>query len=62
MGPRIFLKLPENIDDEEFAQVPVLMDLYNGEEFFIHEFGGFKSANYLFEIISPKARGKSKLS
>lgn len=57
MGPRIFLKMPENIDDEEFAQVPVLMDLYIGEEFFLHEFGGFKSANYLFEIQSQKARG-----
>ncbi len=55
-GPKIFMKTPKSFDDEEINQIPVLIDMYE-EGFFIHIFGGFKSANYFFEINSPIARG-----
>lgn len=60
MGPQIILKAPRNIDDEDFEQVPLLMDLYD-RGFFVHIFGGFKSANLIFEIPSPVARGKVEM-
>ncbi|MFX0101372.1 MAG: hypothetical protein ACFFCS_17490, partial [Candidatus Hodarchaeota archaeon] len=36
------------------------MSLYK-EGFFIHEFGGFKSANLMFNIPSEYARGKEEM-
>jgi len=33
------------------------MDLYK-EGFFIHEFGEVKTANFIFEVLSPLARGR----
>ena len=36
------------------------MDLYD-EGFFVHIFGGFKSANYIFEIPSVYGRGDREL-
>jgi len=59
MGPRVFLKTPESFDDDEINQIPVLIDIYE-EGFFIHIFGGFKSANYFFELVSPVARGSTE--
>ncbi|MFX1236299.1 MAG: PAS domain S-box protein, partial [Promethearchaeota archaeon] len=56
IGPRIFLKVPENIDEQDFDQIPALMDLYD-EGFFIHIFGSFKSANFIFNIPSKRGRG-----
>lgn len=56
MGPKIFLKAPEDIEDQEFDQIPALMDLYD-EGFFIHIFGSYKSANCIFNIPSKHSRG-----
>ncbi|MBD3254926.1 MAG: PAS domain S-box protein [Candidatus Lokiarchaeota archaeon] len=59
-GPRIFLKAPESIVEDEIDQITSLMDLYE-EGFFVHIFGGFKSANLIFEIPSKYARGNREL-
>jgi len=56
IGPKIFLQIPQRIEHEEIEQIPLLMDLYD-EGFFIHMFGEFKTANYIFTIPSKLARG-----
>ena len=55
--PKIFLKVPESIEDEELNQIPTLLELYD-EGFFMHVFGGIKSANLIFEIPSKYGRGR----
>ncbi|MBN1800755.1 MAG: PAS domain S-box protein [Candidatus Lokiarchaeota archaeon] len=57
MGPKIYLKAPRDINDQEFDQIPALMDLYD-EGFFIHIFGSYKSANCIFNIPSKHSRGQ----
>ncbi|MFX1329305.1 MAG: PAS domain S-box protein [Promethearchaeota archaeon] len=59
-GPKILLKSPESLNEGEFHHLPALMDLYN-EGFFIHTFGGYKSANYIFNIPNEDARGSIEL-
>lgn len=56
-GPKIFLISPESSDEKEFDQIPSLMDLYS-EGYFMHVFGDYKSANYIFNIPSERGRGK----
>ncbi|MFX1275800.1 MAG: PAS domain S-box protein [Promethearchaeota archaeon] len=56
-GPLIFMMAPETSNKEEFDQIPSLMDLYS-EGYFMHVFGDFKSANYIFNIPSERGRGK----
>ncbi len=56
-GPNIFLISPEASDKKEFDQIPSLMDLYS-EGYFMHVFGDYKSANYIFNIPSERGRGK----
>ncbi|TFF96353.1 MAG: hypothetical protein EU544_00820 [Promethearchaeota archaeon] len=60
LGPKIFLKTPEDVENVYLDQVPLLMDLYR-EGFFIHEFGNLRTANLIFEIRSPLARGRKEL-
>ncbi len=59
-GPQIVLTAPENIEGYDLKQIPSLMDLYD-EGFFVHMFGNFKSANYIFEVQNNKARGSKEL-
>ncbi|MFX0083411.1 MAG: PAS domain S-box protein [Candidatus Hodarchaeota archaeon] len=59
-GPKILLKAPESLKENDFDSLPALMDLYN-EGFFIHTFGNYKSANYIFNIFSKKARGMTEM-
>ena len=59
-GPKILLKAPESLNESEFYHLPALMDLYN-EGFFIHTFGNYKSANYIFNIPNKGARGSIEL-
>lgn len=58
-GPKIFLSEPASLG-EEYGKIPDLMSLYK-EGFFIHEFGGFKSANLIFNLPSKYARGKEEM-
>lgn len=57
IGPKIFLQLPNVKIHISFDYIPLLMDLYK-EGFFIHEFGELKTANLIFEILNPRARGR----
>ena len=59
-GPKILLKAPESLKKSDFHYLPALMDLYN-EGFFIHTFGNYKSANYIFNIPSERARGSIEM-
>ncbi len=59
-GPTVVLKAPESSEDVELEQIPALMDLYD-EGFFVHMFGNFKSANYIFDLPSEYARGKNEM-
>ena len=59
-GPMIFLKVPELGNSIHLDHIPALMDLYN-EGFFIHEYGGIRSANFIFEIPNPLTRGKAEM-
>jgi hypothetical protein len=58
-GPKILLVSPESLKESEFHHLPALMDLYN-EGFFIHTFGGYRSANYIFNILNNEARGSTE--
>jgi PAS domain S-box-containing protein/small GTP-binding protein len=59
-GPKILLKAPESLNEDDFHHLPGLMDLYN-EGFFIHTFGGYRSANYIFNIPNKGARGSIEM-
>ncbi len=56
IGPRVFLNVPELPYPVFLDQIPPLMDFYE-EAFFIHEFGELKTANLIFTVPSPVARG-----
>jgi len=56
VGPKVFLKAPENFKDEKLERITQFLDL-DTEAFFIHEFDKIKSINYKFEIPSKRARG-----
>lgn len=60
VGPRVFLKAPEISNPVQLEHVSLLMDLYK-EGFFVHEIGDLKTANYIFEIYSPRARGRREI-
>jgi len=60
-GPKILLKAPELDNSIQILNhIPSLMDLYN-EGFFIHEYGGIRTINQIFEISNPLTRGKTEL-
>ena len=60
IGPNIILTAPESQEDINLYQIPSLMDLYD-DGFFVHMFGNFKSANFIFEIPSQHGRGKIEM-
>jgi small GTP-binding protein len=60
IGPKIVLTAPESHEDINLDQIPSLMDLYD-DGFFVHMFGNFKSANFIFEIPSQHGRGKIEM-
>ena len=55
-SPKIWLKAPELFDHEYLENIPDLMNLYE-DGFFVHVFGGLKSANLIFDLPSSKDRG-----
>ncbi|MHA1682615.1 MAG: ADP-ribosylation factor-like protein [Promethearchaeota archaeon] len=56
IGPKVFLKEPEDLDISHLGQITELMNLYR-KGFFLHEFGGLKSANLMFNLPNKHARG-----
>jgi len=58
-GPKIFLKAPISLNEEDLKDIPSLMDL-NAKGVFIHIFEQYKTANLLFDIYSEYARGKKE--
>jgi small GTP-binding protein len=61
IGPRTFLCTPEGVNKDTLNQIADLINLYQKKEFFIHNVKGLKSANQLFEIPNPKARGSHEV-
>ena len=55
-GPRIVLKAPQSLEDENVNKIPSLMELPT-TGVFIHIFGKLKTANLFFKLHSPFARG-----
>lgn len=56
-GPMVLDIVPDVPDNLTLSHISLLMDFYE-EGFFSHEFGEVKTANLLFSIPSPMARGK----
>ena len=59
IGPKVLIQASELPDYFKFDHIPLLMDFYSGD-FFIHEFGDLKTANLMFNVPSPLARGKEE--
>jgi PAS domain S-box-containing protein len=55
-GPKIFLKAPKSLNEEEIKKIPTLMEI-RPDGFFIHIFENLKTANLFFKIPSAYARG-----
>ncbi|MHA1272240.1 MAG: hypothetical protein ACTSVV_15440 [Promethearchaeota archaeon] len=60
LGPKIFIKIPNSGSVPYFNEIPLLMDFYK-RGFFVHEFNNIKTANLIFDIYSPCARGKREM-
>jgi len=60
IGPRLLLKTDNIPDHIKVEHVPLLMDFYQ-TGFFTHEFGNLLSANYIYHIPNPAARGGREL-
>jgi signal recognition particle receptor subunit beta len=58
-GPKTLMEVSELPSYLKFDHIALLMDFYGGA-FFIHEFGELKTANHIFTIPSPLARGKEE--
>ena len=56
MGPVVFLKYPEDFEDQIMQKFTSLMDLHDSG-FFIHTFGKYQGMNAIFELSSEYARG-----
>lgn len=56
IGPKILTAYPMIPEHIQLDHVPFLMDFYESG-FFIHEFGDLKSANEIFTVPNPGARG-----
>lgn len=61
IGPKIFLKVPDNYNSNYLQYIPNLIDYYD-EGYFIHEFVILKTANLIFQISSPLARGYMEIA
>ena len=59
VGPKTLLQKSELPDYLKLDHISLLMDFYSGE-FFIHEFGDLKTANHIFSVPSPLARGNEE--
>ena len=57
IGPKIFLQFPNVNSHINLDYIPLIMDLYD-QGFFIHECGELKTANLIFDIKDPIARGR----
>ena len=57
IGPIVFFQAPGFVNEELLKQIPELMNIYNEKHFFVHMFGGYKSANLLFDVPNEYARG-----
>ncbi|MGV9173341.1 MAG: hypothetical protein ACOC44_20520 [Promethearchaeia archaeon] len=60
IGPKVLFTFPDLTSIRSniyFKKIPILMDLYNNG-FFIHEFGIIRTANLIFNIYNPSARGR----
>ncbi len=55
-GPKLVFNYPKTPDYVLLDHIPLLMDFYE-KGFFIHEFGDLKTANLIFTIPNPNARG-----
>ena len=59
-GPKTFMTVGDEIPDNYLDEVPSYMD-YHDEGYFIHEYGKIKSANLIFLVPNPLARGGSEI-
>lgn len=59
-GPEVFIDYPACPDFLQIDHIPMLMDFYD-KGFFIHKFGQVDTANYIFQLESPLARGNKEL-
>ena len=57
IGPKIFLQFPNVNSHINLDYIPLIMDLYD-KGFFIHECNDLKTANLIFDIKDPLARGR----
>ena len=57
IGPKVFLQFPNAKSHIDLSYIPLIMDLYD-KGFFIHECGELKTANLIFDIKDPLARGR----
>jgi len=60
IGPKTLIVYPTVPDHIQLEHIPFLMDFYESG-FFIHEFGDLKSANEIFMIPNPDARGGAEV-
>ena len=56
LGPRIFMKIPEQDQMDNYHHITALMDL-DEEGFSIHMTDDYRSANRIFTILNENARG-----
>ena len=56
LGPRVFMKIPENNETNNYHHITALMDL-DEEGFSIHETDQYRSANRIFTVPNQSARG-----
>ena len=66
IGPKLFLNIPELHSQVFLEEIPPLMDLHipdlhEKQFFFTHEFGEIKTANLIFTVPSPVARGLQEI-
>ena len=60
VGPRVLLKYPKSIESIHVDHIPKLMDVFE-EGFIVYEFGDLKTANFVFEVNNPVARGRKDI-
>ena len=59
IGPKLFLKVPENINNNYLKDIPRLMDIHD-KGYFIYESGKLRTANLIFQIFNQNARGQKE--
>ena len=66
VGPKLFLNIPESPPQVFLEEIPPLMDLHISDlhekrSFFTYDFGEIKTANLIFKVPSPVARGGEEI-